>query len=310
MIKLFSGSSNPTLSSEVAKLLNTTLAKSEIVRFGNSEVRVTIQDTVKDATCAVIQPTANPTDTNLMELVFFCDALKRQEAKKVLAVIPYFGYARQNIQHRPGENVGANVVIRLLETVGFDEVWTFDIHDEGTAGIFDIPFKNLSALPLLAQKVRNYLGKNIDETKIAVASPDQGGVERARNFSKAFFEATNYHLVIGEKNRNLDKIHDSQSVDIYGDVSGKTVIFVDDIITSGVTLLPAAQLCLKRGATRIIAAVTHHDFAKDTPQKLENSPIEKFFTTNTITLKEDQKIAKLTEFSVASILVPILNSFA
>jgi len=119
MLKLFSGTANPTLSQKVGDLLGVPLSKAEVTRFGNSEVKVTIQEDVANATCVVIQPTSNPTDTHLMELCFFCDALRRQEAKRVIAVIPYFGYAKQNIQHREGECVSVNVVIRMLESIGF-----------------------------------------------------------------------------------------------------------------------------------------------------------------------------------------------
>ena len=139
MIKLFSGTANPRLSQEVAKLLNLTLAKAEVTRFHNSEVRVRIQDEVRNHTSVIIQPTANPTDTNLMELFFFCDALRRQEAKKVIGVIPYFGYARQDVQYRPGECVSANVIIRFIESIGFDKIYTVDLHDEATEGVFSIP---------------------------------------------------------------------------------------------------------------------------------------------------------------------------
>ncbi len=157
MIKLFSGSANVGLSEEISKLLKYPLSKTEIIRFGNSEVRVTIQEEVKLATCIVIQPLSNPTDTNLMELFFFCDALRRQEARRVIAYIPYFGYSRQDVQHRPGECVSVNVIIRFIESIGFHKVYTVDIHDEATEGVFSIPFKNLSAIPLLASAIKKHL---------------------------------------------------------------------------------------------------------------------------------------------------------
>src|SRR3989338_8496062 len=149
-MKLFSGSSNPNLSKKVAQLLDIPLAQSELVTFANSEIRVRIIDDVSDEICVVIQSTDNPTDTHLMELFFFCDALKRQNAKKIVAMIPYFGYARQDIQHRPGEVVSANVIVRFIEAIGIAEVLTFDIHDEATGGVFDIPFKNLTTMDMLA----------------------------------------------------------------------------------------------------------------------------------------------------------------
>jgi ribose-phosphate pyrophosphokinase len=199
MLKLFSGTAHPALTKEVADHLKIPLSKSEVVRFGNSEVRVRIEEAVKSSKCVVIQPTANPTDTNLMELFLFCDALRREEAKRVYGIIPYFGYARQNIQHRDGECVSANVVIRILEALGFHKIYTFDLHDEGTEGVFTIPFKNLSTFPVLSKKVKKYLGSNTTEKDIAIVSPDQGGIERARNFGISFFGHNDFHLAVTEK---------------------------------------------------------------------------------------------------------------
>ena len=174
MFKLFSGSANPKLSVEVSKLLNVPISKSEVTRFDNSEIRVTIQEKVKDDVCVIIQSTANQTDTHLMELFFFADALKRMEAKKIIAFIPYFGYARQNREHRAGESVSVNVVIRFFEEIGFNQVYTFNLHDEGTEGIFSIPFKNLSTFSILGRKVAHYLKNNKNTEEVAIVSPDQG----------------------------------------------------------------------------------------------------------------------------------------
>jgi len=301
MIKIFSGSANPNLTKEVCQILNLPLSQAEITRFDNSETKVTIKDDVYNKICFIIQSTANPTDTHLMELFYFCDALKRQEAKKVIAFIPYFGYARQNIQHLPGECVSANVVIRFLETIGFDKIYTVDLHDEATEGVFSIPFKNLSALPLLAKKIKEDL--KIDEEKIVVATPDQGGLERARKFSLEMFGQIR-PLVVVEKRRDLKKAHQSEALDLYGDVKDKVVIFVDDIITSGKTLLNAAKLCIDHQVKKIYAAVVHHDFSPTAPMLLNSStsPIEKIYTTNTINLKPEQKFDKLEEISIASLI--------
>lgn len=300
MIKLFSGSAHPKLAQEVAELLNFPLSQAEVIRFANSEVKVTIKEKVSQSTCLIIQPTANPTDTHLMELFFFCDALRRQEAKYVIGYIPYFGYARQDIQHRQGESVSANVVIRFLESIGFNKIYTIDLHDEATEGAFSIPFKNLSALPLLAEEIKKYLNNHIES--VMIASPDQGGIERARKFGEAFFNSSDFSLAVVEKKRNLEKIHQSKALDLYGDVKDKIVIFVDDIITSGGTLINASNLCLERGAKKVLAAVVHHDFSDDAILKLEESVIEKLFTTNTIPLKKQNKSNKLVEISIASLI--------
>lgn len=304
MVKLFSGTNSFELAKKVSKLSGSPLAKAEVIRFENSEARVRIIANVKDQLCAVLQTTSNPTDASIMELLFFCDALKRSEAKKVIAIIPYFGYARQNIQHRKGEDVSAHIVIKLLESVGFDEVWTFDLHDEGTQGIFSVPLKHLSALPLLAETVKTYL-KNTNN--IVVASPDQGGVERGRAFIKSFFDDDKTQLVVIEKKRDLEHIHKSEAISIYGDVKNKTVILVDDLVTLGGTLLNATKLCLENGAKRIVAAVIHHDFASDVWRRIQDSQIEKFFTTDTIFLPDEQKFPKLEEVSIASLIVEELK---
>lgn len=309
MFKLFSGTANPQLSTEISRLLKLPLAKAEVVRFGNSEVRVTIQEDVKQATCVIVQPTSNPTDTNLMELFFFCDALRRQEAKYVVGYIPYFGYARQDIQHRVGECVSANVVIRFLESIGFAKIYTIDLHDEATEGVFSIPFKNLSALPLLAEKLKSHLRLLHDPTEVIIVSPDQGGVERARKFGQHFFGQSDFSIAVVEKKRLLEEIHQSISLDLYGEVKGKTAILVDDMTTSGGTLINAAKLCLKQGAKEVLAAVVHHDFTTDAHRRLENSPLKKFFTTNTIALKPEQKFPKLEEISIAPLIADELKNF-
>jgi len=310
MFKLFSGSANPKLTEEIAKLTQIPLAKAEIVRFGNSEVKVTIQEDVRNQGCLVIQPTSNPTDTHLMELLFFCDALRREEAKKVIAYIPYFGYAKQDIQHRTGECISVNVVIRMLESIGFYKIYTVDLHDEATAGVFSIPFKNLSALPLLAQHLKNYFQKQkINLSDTCLVSPDQGAVERVRSFGEVFYGTADFSEVVIEKKRDQNIIHKATPLALYGDVAGKTAIIVDDMVVSGSTLIPAIDLCLKQGAKQVFAAVVHHDFTKTAPEILQNSKLERFFTTNTIDLKPEQKFDKLEEISVAPLIAEDLKLY-
>lgn len=303
MLKLFSGTANPTLSQQVADSLGLQLSDIEIVRFENSEVRVTVQEDVKNDTCVVLQTVSNPTDTNLIELFLICDALKRQEARKVIGVVSYFGYARQNIQHREGECVSANMVIRFMESIGFDKIYTVDIHDEGTSGVFSIPFKNISAFPILAEAVKEHLQIEHPSTdEFAIVSPDQGGIERARKFGVDFFGNEDFHLAVTEKKRDSDRIHQSKALDLYGDVSGKICILVDDIATSAGTLIHSAELCQKYGAAKVFAVVTHHDFSVKAPERVQNSPIEMFFTTNTITLTPELSFQKLKEISVAKLI--------
>lgn len=309
MMKLFSGTAHPLLTQKIARRLKIPLAAAEIIRFGNSEVRVRIEEEVKNQTCVVIQPTANPTDTHLMELFFFCDALKREEAAKIIAVIPYFGYAKQNIQHRKGECVSANVVVRFLEAISFHKVYTFDLHDEATAGVFFIPFKNMSAFPLLARHLRDYFKKQqVDLSDVVLVSPDQGAVEKVRNFGTAFYGRPDFAEIVIEKKRDQNIAHKAEPIDLYGDVKDKIAVVVDDMVVSGSTLLPAIDLCLKKGAKEVYAAVVHHDFTQDAPVKLQKSPLKKFFTTDTIALTKEQTFPKLEEISVAQLISDELDS--
>lgn len=302
MLKLFTGSANPNLSQDVSRLLKIPLSQSQVVRFDNSEVRVSIKEKVKNATCIVIQPTSNPTDTHLMELFFFADALKRNGAKEIIAFIPYFGYARQNREHLPGEAVSANVIIRFLEIIGFNAVYTINLHDEGTEGVFSIAFKNLSAFNILGREVAHYLKNNKNTEEVAVVSPDQGGVERAQIFAENFFHSNKVDIAVIEKRRNLEKIHLSKALNLYGKVRNKTCIIIDDIITSGGTLVHAAEFCLKRGAKRVLACVVHHDFSANAKEILAKNSIEKIFMSNTITLKPSQNFPQLKEVSIAPLI--------
>ncbi|MBI3619538.1 ribose-phosphate pyrophosphokinase [Candidatus Roizmanbacteria bacterium] len=308
-MKLFTGSANRKLAEEVAHLMGVNLAAAEIIRFGNSEVKVTVQETVQNETCVVLQSTSNPTDTHLMELALFCDALRREEAKKVIGVIPYFGYAKQNIQHRLGECVSINVVIRLLESIGFAKIYTFDIHDEGSGGIFSIPFKNISALPLLATQLNKYfVAKKIPLESIALVSPDQGAVEKVRRFGTVFYGTENFSECVIEKKRDQNIPHRAKPLDLYGNVNGKIAVIIDDMVVSGSTVIPAVSLCLERGARSVYSVVVHHDFIDGSSKRLQDSKLERFFTTNTIALTANQIFPKLEETSVAAIIANELKS--
>ncbi|MCX7881153.1 MAG: ribose-phosphate pyrophosphokinase [Patescibacteria group bacterium] len=302
MIKIFSGSANPQLAAKISDILKIPLSKSQITRFDNSEFKVRVLEKVKDKTCFLIQSTSNPTDTNLMELFFFADVLRKNAAKEIIAIIPYFGYARQNREYLPGESVSVNVVIRFIEAIGFKAVYTVNIHDEATAGIFSIKFKNINAFEILAPKIKKYLSqKNIDN-KVIIVSPDQGGIKRAHNFSDVFFNGQTKDIAVIEKKRSLEVIHQSKALNLYGEVKNKTCIIVDDIITSGNTLVNAAEFCLKKGAKRVIACVVHHDFSPKAKDVLSKSPIEKIFTTNSIALKPEQHFKQLEETSIAPLI--------
>src|SRR3989344_727201 len=310
MIKIFSGTSNPKLAHEVAQAMGLGLAQSEVTKFDNSEVRVRIEEDVKHDTCVIIQSTSNPTNRNLMELFLMADALRREEARRVIAMIPYFGYARQDIQHRSGECVSASVIIKFIEAIGIHKVFTYNLHDEATEGVFTIPFKNLSAFPLLAEKIHAYFDekdREVTPEHIAIVSPDQGGIERARKFGTVLFGHDNFDLVVTEKKRNLDKAHVSKALSLYGDVKDKVAVIIDDVSTSGSTLINSAEFVMEQGAKSTIAAIVHRDFANATAAKIQNSAIEAFFTTDSIALRKECEFEKMQELSVAGDIARVLK---
>ncbi len=310
MLKLFSGTSNPALSEKVAQELKTNLSKVEVTTFDNSEIRVRIEEDVKHDTCVIIQSTSNPTNSNLMELFLMADALRRQEARRVIAVIPYFGYARQDIQHRDGECVSANVIIRFLESIGIHKVYTFNLHDEATEGVFDIPFKNLSAFSALGDAIHHYLDQKNTEVSpknIAIVSPDQGGIERARKFGNVLFGHNEFNLAVTEKKRDLEHKHQSAALSLYGDVKDKVSIIVDDVATSGSTLINSAYFALEQGAKSVIAAIVHRDFAPGTAAKIQESNIEAFFTTDSIALRKECTFEKMQEVSISGDIASVLK---
>lgn len=318
-MRLFSGTSNQPLAKKVAQRLGVGLGKMEIVRFGNSECRVRVKEDVREKTCVVIQSTSAPSDEHLMEMFFMVDALKRSAAKRLLAVIPYFGYARQNQQHRRGECISAHVVSKFIETIGVDELITVDLHEEQISGFFEIPVSHLSGLPVLAKAIKNYIVKQHVSGQYVIVSPDQGGIERARRFLKVKEDKSGLDLlalrngssrtlssyeqiVVVEKKRDLEKMHVSEAVQVVGDVRDKVAIIVDDIITSGGTIVNAAKAVKETGAKKVLVAATHADFIEGTVEKLQNSPVEKMFVTDTIKISKEKMFAKLEVVSVAEVL--------
>lgn len=298
---VFAGSASPGIARAIAHSNGHRLGKSEKTVFSNSELKVTILEKVEDMHCIVTQSIVNPANSNLVELLFTIDALKREGATKVTLVIPYFGYARQDIQHLPGECVSVNVIIKALEALGVNKVVTIDIHDEATAGVFTIPFRNVSVLPFMATIIREDIKDEL--SSVIVGSPDQGGIERARLFSQHLFGEKHEHdIVVVEKKRNLLKIHTSKSVELFGAVKGKTVLLVDDVATSAGTVLHASELCYEHGARNVIVAVVHPDFAPGVPTKIQKSAITRWYTTNTIeTTQEDlSSYSKVTVLDIAS----------
>lgn len=307
-MKIFAGSASKKLAERISEKVGIPLSRAEVMRFENSEVKVTIKENVFDQTAVIVQSTDNPTDANLMELFFFADALRRQQAKKIIGVIPYFGYARQDAAHREGECISVNVIIKFLENVGFDSLYCINLHDQATEGVFTVPFKSLEGLPVLTAAIAKYDSNDKPSPEqYAIISPDQGGVERARTFGNVFFSGQAFSLAVSEKKRNLEVKHQSVALDLYGNVSDKTAIIVDDIITSGKTFMNAAKLCKERGAKKVYAAIAHNELNQSSFQDFERSDIEMLFTTDTI---ENQITSKKTLItSVDSVIAAELKKY-
>lgn len=289
---LISGSANPGLSRKVASFLHKDLGKIEIVTFADSEKRVRIEEKVEDKTCFVIASLSNPVDSNLVELCLIGDALKNNDVKRLVAVIPYYGYARQDKAHREGEGISARVMARLIEAVEFDKVVTVDLHSDLVAGYFRIPVVHLFGAAVFTEKLAEI-------SDIVVVAPDAGGAKRAQHFA----DIVNAPLAVIEKKRNLNKLHELDSIRLIGDVRGKVAVLIDDVVTSGSTLVKAAYALKEQGAKRVIACVTHADFVEGTAKILENSPLDEVKVTDSIAIAPTDKFPKLEIVSLAPLLV-------
>jgi ribose-phosphate pyrophosphokinase len=309
-MKLFSISSSNHLAQSISEKITIPLSDYELVTFGDSEIKPMVKEDVRGETCVIISSTSNPVNDSYMELFLLVDALKRSAIEKIIAVIPYFGYARQNQQHLPGEPVSAQVMVKFIKAVGIDEVMTVDLHEEQVAGFFDIPVTHISALPLLAKSVVAGLVPAEGKT-IIVVSPDQGGVERTRIFRDALSEELTRHpdrfiveeqTALIEKKRNLEGKHETTVVEITGDVSGKIAVIPDDVIVSAGTICHAAEAIKQAGAQSIYLCATHADFIDGTVDLLKNAPVEKVLVTDTIEIKDEWKFDKLEVVSISEML--------
>lgn len=302
--KVFSGSSNLPLAQKVSKNLGLKLSPLEITVFADGEKRVRVVDNVVDIETVVVQSTAAPADANYMELFFIIDALKRSGAKSVTVVIPYLGYQRQDHVFRDGEAVSLGVVIKAIESLGASKVITFDLHTVKIPELFRIPVSHLSALPLFAEKIKKMANGSprveagqLSIVNCSLVSPDLGGVRRIKLISEMLGNMP-YAIIV--KNRNLDS-GEITAEKIEGKVFSKAVI-VDDMISSGKTMVAAAKLLKESGAQEIIAMATHAVLSSGSPEVLQNSIISKVFVTDTIAIPEQKKFPKLEVISMADII--------
>ena len=297
-IKIFAGNAHPELAREISRRLHIRLGKALVSRFPDGEVKVQIKENVRGCDVFVVQPTCRPVNENLVELLVILDALRRASAQRITAVIPYYGYARQDRKDRPRVPITAKLVADLLTSAGASRVVTLDLHASQIQGFFNIPVDHLYATPVLGVYFKNLKLKNI-----VVVSPDPGGVERARAFAKRLKAP----LAIIDKRRQ-----DDQAVvimNVIGNVRGKTALIVDDMIDTGGTLVRSIEALLAKGAKKVYACATHPVFAGKAIEELIRSRVTEVVVTNSIPLSEEAKRYKrIHVLSVGGLLAETIRS--
>jgi ribose-phosphate pyrophosphokinase len=279
---LFTGNANPALAEEIGKSLGVELGKATVGRFSDGEVTVEVHQNVRARDVFVVQPTCAPTNENLMELLIMVDALKRASARRITAVIPYYGYARQDRRPRSMRvPISAKVVANLLETVGVERVLTMDLHADQIQGFFDIPVDNIYASPVLLSDLKSKAYPDL-----VVVSPDVGGVVRARALAKQLGS----DLAIIDKRR--PKANVSEVMHVIGEIEGRNCVIMDDMIDTAGTLVKAAEVLKERGARRVFAYCTHPIFSGPAIERIAKSQLDEVVITNTIPLSDAAKACK------------------
>ena len=273
-VKIFSGNSNVSLASNIAKKLNLKLGDIDVSKFSDGEISVSIKESVRGKDCFVVQSTCYPVNDNLMELLIMSDALKRASAKKITAIIPYFGYARQDRKINKYDPITAKLVADLITTAGIDEIITMDLHAKQIEGFFNIPVTDIKGLYELSKILKEKI-KNINE--YVIVSPDIGSIGRAKEFAK---ELGNLEVAVINKFR--PRPNECEVSNIFGNVKNKDAIIIDDMIDTAGTLCKAADFLLKEGTKSVIACATHGVFSGDAFDNLENSKFESIYILDTI----------------------------
>ena len=291
-IKVFSGNANPILAQAIVDCLELKLGKAVVKRFSDGEVWVEIQENVRGMDTFVIQPTSQPSNENIMELLVMIDALKRASADRITAVIPYYGYARQDRKVAPRTPISAKLVADVLTTAGADRILSLDLHAGQIQGFFNIPVDNLFAMPVFIK----YIEDNLKDNLIMVA-PDAGAAERARSFAKRL----GCPMALIDKRRPQPNV--TEVMHIVGDVAGKKAILIDDIIDTAGTLTQAAQALIKDGAKEVYGCCTHAVLSGPALDRINQSELKKLITTDSIAVRESvQKCPKVEVLSVSSLL--------
>jgi len=298
-MKIFSGSAHPELTRGIAEVLGIPIGQAKLRRFPDSEVSFQIEENIRGTDVFVVQPTSPPVDQHIMELLVMIDAFRRSSAARITAVIPYYGYARQDRKDKPRVPISAKLVANILGAAGTNRVLTMDLHKAQIQGFFDIPVDHLFAAPVIIDHLARQQFKNI-----TIVSPDAGGAERARAYAKRL----DAELAIIDKRRSAEDGH-PEVMNVIGEVQGRTCIIQDDIIDTGGTMQNAAQALMENGAERVWACAVHGLFSGPAIQRIEQSAIEKFIVTNTIPLPPEKAACKkLVTLSVARLLGQAIRS--
>lgn len=291
-IKLFSGKANPALAKEICAHLGISMGEATVSSFSDGEARIRIEENVRGADVFVMQSTCPPVNDSIMELLIMIDALKRSSAYRITAVIPYFGYARQDRKDQPRVPISAKLIADLITTAGADRVLTMDLHAGQIQGFFNIPVDHLYATPVLLDYISKVGGKDL-----VVVSPDAGGVERARAFAKRL----QANLAIIDKRR--EGPNQTQIMNIIGEVEGRSALLLDDMIDTAGTIVQGAQACANKGARRVWAGCTHAVLSGPALERIQASCLDEIVVTNTIPLNgKEQRCPKLRVLSVAPLL--------
>ncbi len=297
--KVLSGNANPALARSICRELGVELAGATVKTFSDGEIWVQITENVRGADVFVIQPTCPPADRHLMELILMIDALKRASADRITAVMPYYGYARQDRKDRPRVPISAKVIASMLERAGADRLLTLDLHAAQIQGFFDIPVDHLFAAPVMI----DYVKQNFELSRLIVVSPDAGGVERARAFAKRL----DAPLAIIDKRR--ERPNESDVMNIIGDVQGLDCLLVDDLIDTAGTLGKSSAALLKAGAASVTACATHAILSGPAVENIERSALREVIVTDSIPLREEARAcARIRVLSVASLLAKAMLS--
>ena len=290
-LKIFTGNANPELAKEICDYLGLPLGEAFVGRFNNGEVQIMIDESVRGKDVFIIQPTSYPVNDNLMELMVMADALKRASARHITAVVPYYGYARQDRKTRGREPITAKLVANLMQTSGITRLVTIDLHAGQIQGFFDVPVDHLYGASILAKYINE---KNLED--VIVVSPDLGGVTRARDLA----DRIGAPIAIIDKKRHEPGV--AKVMNLIGDVKGKNCIIVDDIVDTAGSLVEGAKALEEFGAKSVMAAVTHAVLTDPASERIANSNIKELIVTNTMPLPENCKLDNVTQLSVAPLL--------